>query len=239
MEPFLDTFMLEESFMMFLPALSSAIPSSLMGLASYVLTSLALYTMASRRGLSKAWLSWVPLLNVWIIGSLSDQYRYVVRAQYKSKRKTLLILNLLAAIFTVAILVVAVSMAAELAGGFVYGAMEDSLMEMVFGPALAVAGLALPLAGVSIAAMVIRYMALYDIYSSMDPGNSVMFLVLSILFGVTEPFFLFFNRNKDEGMPPRKQEPVYEEPQWQYQEPVYETSQWQPQNPEQENKDYL
>ena len=30
------------------------------------------------------------------------------------------------------------------------------------------------------------------------------YVVLSILFGITEPFFLFFNRNKDKGMPPRK-----------------------------------
>jgi len=41
----------------------------------------------------------------------------------------------------------------------------------------------------------------------------VIFLVLSILFPVTQGFFLFFIRNKDEGMPPRKQEPVYEVPQ--------------------------
>ena len=39
----------------------------------------------------------------------------------------------------------------------------------------------------------------------------MLFLVLSILFGVTEPFFLFFSRNKDDGMPPRKQ-PVQDAP---------------------------
>ena len=53
-------------------------------------------------------------------------------------------------------------------------------------------------------------MALYDVYRSMDPSNSVLFLVLSILFGVTEPFFLFFNRNKDLGMPPRREDPIRE-----------------------------
>ena len=60
-------------------------------------------------------------------------------------------------------------------------------------------------------------MAMYDIYVSMDPGNSILYLVLSILFHVTEPFFLCCNRNKDGGMPPRR-----EAPQPQPQEQVWE-----------------
>ena len=59
---------------------------------------------------------------------------------------------------------------------------------------------------------VIRFVALFDVYRSLDPANAVLFLVLSILVGVTEPFFLFFNREKDLGMPPRKQPVVDEEP---------------------------
>ena len=90
----------------------------------------------------------------------------------------------------------------------------------VIGPALTLLGLGLPFAAVTIALCVIRYMALYDVYRSMDPANAVLYLVLSILFSPTEPFFLFFNREKDLGMPPRKQRPVYEQPA--YQEPVYE-----------------
>mgnify|MGYP000871341546 CR=1 FL=1 len=68
----------------------------------------------------------------------------------------------------------------------------------------------------AIAYAVIYYMALYDIFRSLDPNNCVLFLVLSIVFSVTEPFFLFFNRNKDGGMPPRRPEPVCmpPEPDW-------------------------
>ena len=45
---------------------------------------------------------------------------------------------------------------------------------------------------------------------------ALLFLVLSIVFSVTEPFFLFFNRNKDGGMPPRRPDPVCipPEPDW-------------------------
>ena len=49
--------------------------SSLLGIAAYVLTSWALYTIADRRGIKNPWLSWIPVVNCWIIGSLSDQYR--------------------------------------------------------------------------------------------------------------------------------------------------------------------
>ena len=47
------------------------------------------------------------------------------------------------------------------------------------------------------------YIAYYDLFRSCKPNNAVLFLVLSIFVGVTTPFFLFFNRKKDGGMPPR------------------------------------
>ena len=189
----------------------------LLGIATYVLSSMALYTVATRRQISKAWLSWVPVVNVWIIGSLSDQYRYVVKGQYKSKRKVLLILNLINVVIMLILLIVAAFAAAELIQGAVYGLGQKEVLNSLLGSALGAAGLAVTMSGIAVASAVIRYIALYDIYTSMDPANSVLFTVLSIIFHVTEPFFLFFNRNKDEGMPPRKpesrqspQEPVYE-----------------------------
>lgn len=185
-----------------------------LSIAAYVLTGLALYTLAKRRGIQKAWLSWVPVLNCWILGSLSDQYRYVVKGEVKNKRKALLILNIITWAISVAMVVVAVVMLIGIVGAAMGGGInEDAMLEMVMGPVLGILGLCLPLMGVGIATAVIRYMALYDVYTSCTPQNNVVFLVLSILFSVTEPFFLFFTRNKDDGMPPRKQEPVYEAPQ--------------------------
>ena len=208
-----DAYMEEAA--MLLPFLTSAFPSTLLGIATYVLSSLAFYSLATRRGIDKAWLSWVPVLNVWIIGSLSDQYRYVVKGQYKSKRKILLILNLVNAVAALILMIVAVGVTVELTTGAIYGMRGNQLWNSVLGSALGAVGLAFTMAGISIAVAVIRYMALYDIYVSMDPANSVLFLVLSIIFNVTEAFFLFFSRNKDDGMPPRREaprEPAWEEP---------------------------
>jgi len=193
-----------------IPGLLSMIPSGAIHIAAYILTSLALYTLASRRGLNHPWLSWVPVANVWIIGSLSDQYRYVVKGEYKAKRKALLILKVISAILSAVIAAMAISLVAELFENAVYYEVYDEdIWEDVIGPMLGILGLSLPLFGVNIAVMVIRYMALYDVYTSCDPQYNVLFLVLSVLFGVTEPFFLFFSRNKDLGMPPRRQESQY------------------------------
>ena len=178
--------------------------SSLWGIAMYVLTSLGLYTIAKRRAISKAWLAWIPVVNCWLIGCISDQYRYVVKGQVKSKRKSLLTLTIVqmalvlafvAALTVTIVCGVNVSMAVT---GY------SRVLESIMVPAIVTLGLLLPIIGVGIAKMVVYYMAMYDLYTTCSPENNVLFLVLSIVFRVTEPFFIFFNRKNDKGMPPRR-----------------------------------
>ncbi len=202
--------MYENELLMVVSGLLSSVPSMLFGIAAYVLTALAIYTIARRRGLRNPWLAWVPVANVWLLGSLSDQYQYVVRGENKSKRKWLLGLSILRCALTMAVVVLGMGMVFTVLTG--YYSYESELVASIWGQVIALAGLSLPLAGVSIAYAVISFMALYDVYKSLDPANCVLFLVLSVLFGITKPFFLFFNRNKDGGMPPRRQESVYSQP---------------------------
>ena len=199
-----------------LSGIFSGVPTMLIGIATYVLGALALYTIAKRRGLNHPWLAWIPVASVWIVGSLSDQYRYVVNGENKSKRKVLLTLNIITFVLSIVIVACAIVALVQAVVGAAGNVSEDAMLGMILGPVLSVAGLALPLAGVAIAYAVVYYMALYDIFKSLDPNNCVLFLVLSIVFGVTEPFFLFFNRNKDGGMPPRRSEPacIPPEPNW-------------------------
>lgn len=241
MEPYEFSYMMEEALASgLLSGLVSGIPSSLLSVAAYVLTALGLYTVAQRRGLNRPWLAWIPVVNCWILGSLSDQYQYVVKGEIKSKRKVLLVLNILSAIISTAMICVCIAMVVGLTSGILQGADEEAMLHAVMGPVVGILGLCLPLIGIAIAMAIVRYMALYDIYRSMDPANSTLFTVLSIIVSITEPFFLFFNRNKDLGMPPRRQENVYQAPEYIPQEPVYEQ---EPQmnfwESEPENKDYL
>ena len=183
----------------------------LLSLATYVLTALALYTIARRRGLKNPWLAWIPVADCWLLGSLSDQYRYVVKGEHKSKRKILLFFRILTAVMWISLIGLLVNLCFHAVGSVFWGTMSDERIFQILHQALNLLVVCLPLIGISIAYAVFRYMALYDIYKSLDPANCVLFLVLSILFGVTEPFFLFFSRNKDDGMPPRKQ-PVVDTP---------------------------
>ena len=211
-----------------LSGILSGIPTTLMGIAAYVLTALALYTIAKRRGLNHPWLAWIPVASAWILGSLSDQYRYVVRGENKSKRKVLLTLSILTSVLSTAMIVSVFVAVGKAMFGVIGGMGEEALLEAILGPLVGVVGLCLPMVGIAIAYVVVYCMALYDLYKSLDPSNCVLCLVLSIVFRVTEPFFLFFNRNKDQGMPPRRQNPTYIPPEQTWQD-----------NREPENKDYL
>ena len=184
---------------------------SILSIAAYVLTGLALYTMAKRRGIRNAWLSWVPVVNCWIVGCLSDQYRYVVKGEVKNKRKVLLVLNIISAVIALAVVVVAVIMAVGAIQSAVGPYEQEQLGSLLISLGMLLV-LCLPLVGIGIAIKVVYYMALYDIYTSCAPQNNVLYLVLSIIFNVTEPFFLFLSRNRDDGMPPRRQ-PQYVPPQ--------------------------
>lgn len=209
---------LEEELLMLLPGLLSGIPSGLFGVAAYILTALAIYRISVRRGLQHPWFAWVPVVNCWLLGSISDQYQYVVKGENKSKRKWLISLNILKAVLWLLVIILAIVAAGML---IVDGSAE------IIGLLVAFLGLLLPFVAVIIAFCVIRYMALFDVYRSLDPSNAVMYLVLSILFSPTEPFFLFFNREKDLGMPPRKQKPVQEEtPAQDYEYETVETTEY-------------
>ena len=175
---------------------------------TYVLTGMGLYTMAKRRMINHPWLSWVPVGNLWILGSLSDQYRYVTKGQVKSKRKILLWLTVatiaVSLISTVLMLVRGVGLITDTVLGV---AGETEIFTAVFSSMMRALGMLVLTAPIFIAAMVVRYMALYDLYMSCDPENAVLFLVLSIVFSVTEPFFIYCSRNNEKGMPPRRPRP--------------------------------
>lgn len=176
----------------------SALPASLMGIVSYVLTGLALYTIAKNRGLHKAWLAWIPVVNIWLLGSISDQYRYVVKGEHKARRKWLLVLNVLKCTLTAVLTGIALAMGIKGMFGSLWG-MADLLGLTAL--------LALACGGISIVYMVLYFVTLFDVYTSMDPDTNTLFLVLSIFIPVTKPFFLFFCRNKESGMPPRRSAP--------------------------------
>lgn len=168
---------------------------------TYVLNSLGMYTIARRRGIHHAWLAWIPVGDAWLLGSISDQYQYVAKGRVRNRRKVLLGLSI--GMFAVLLLMFAgafVMALSEAVGGDASEVLFGGMFAMVLLGYVAIMILAVIMA-------VFQYIALYDLFTSCDPGNSVLYLVLSILLGVVLPFFVFSCRNKDYGMPPRKPAP--------------------------------
>lgn len=190
-----------------------------LNIAAYVLRALGVYAIAKRRGINHPWMSWIPVLDLWVLGCISDQFQYVVKGKTKNKRKWLLGLNIALAVIYIVFFVFFGVMMVEVISGAINGMDENMMLENMTGSMIGMLASTLPLMILAIAVMVLRYMAMYDLYSSCSPQNNVLFLVLSIFFTVTEPFFLFFIRKKDGGMPPRRTQPQYIPPQPQYEPP--------------------
>ena len=192
---------------------------------TYVLQALSLYTIAKRRGIRNPWLSWIPVGNTWILGSISDQYQYVVKGKVRNKRKVLLVVDLvqyiLASVLSIVGLVMLFTVVFAAMGPNFEPANEALIEQLVMeqiGYFLLLLAAYLVVGALAIAAAVLRYFCLYDLYTSCDPRNSVLYLVLSIFVSVSLPILLFINRKRDDGMPPRKAQPIqpaepWEEPQ--------------------------
>lgn len=151
-------------------------------LPGYVLTGISLHGIAKRRGIERPWIAWVPMMQMYTLGCISDQYQAIVLGKQKNKRALMPLLVLVLLIAFCAMHIEVLSAEAE-----------DSLLPflLIFVPAWC-AGAAL---------VVISFMALYDLYVSCDPKHATVFLIFSILFSVTQPFFLLACRKKDLGFP--------------------------------------
>ena len=51
--------------------------SLIFGIVSYIFRGIGLYQIAKRRRIHHPWLSWIPVGDQWILGSVADQYQYL------------------------------------------------------------------------------------------------------------------------------------------------------------------
>lgn len=179
--------------------------------AGYVLRGTGMFRIAKRRQIQGAWMAWVPVLNSFLLGRISDQYRLVTRNKKRYTRWILLVLDIIwkvsLLVFAVCMLVVVLQL---LFGLLTLGLIffdEDYVnsMEMMCRAALYMP-LVAAVAGLLWA--IVRITALHDLYASCDPSCKTRYLLLSIFLVVTEPFCIFFSREKDLGMRACAEQPV-------------------------------
>ncbi len=176
-----------------------------LGIAMWILQALGMYTIAQRREIKHPWMAWLPVTNMWILGSISDQYYYVARGKVKNRRKWMIALTIVTALLSAATVVAQIITSVKMLMGLNEGTVDPSSDPMQFVMMmLPQLGFGFLVWAVAMWNTVLQHMSLYGLYSSCDPNNKAVFTVLGIFFPVTMPFFVFACRNKDRGMPPRK-----------------------------------
>ena len=161
----------------------------LLSLIFWIICALSLQAIARRRGIRKAWLAWVPIGTDWILGSISDQYQHLIQGKITARRK--LLLGLTFGSFVMGVV--------NSLSGVLTDMMAHTEQELMLWGILTLLFSVLAL-GVNIAALVFYHMSNYDLYRSCNPKNAVTFLVLGIIFPITQPFFYLSCRKKDLGM---------------------------------------
>ena len=175
----------------------------LAGVVLWVLFCIGVHCVARRRRIRNSWLAWVPIASLWVLGSISDQYQYLVQGKIKARRWGLPVLAVL-------------TMAVYLAGAYcVYLCMMMGYAtSTVFSLPMLLAFVFVVFFCAGVVIVVVQsYICLYNLFSSCEPGNRNLFLALSILYPVGIAFIVYTIRKRDGGMPPRKQPAPAEEDQ--------------------------
>lgn len=164
----------------------------IISLVMYLLQAFGLYGMAKGSGISAPWRGFIPFANTFLFGKIAE--RYVKKDGKKSAKFGGLLLA-----FEILTLVLAfVTIAFTISMIFVLAAAENEtdLAYSIVAPMVAMFISCFVLMGVSIAYIVLYYVALWRIFTAFDYNNATVYFVLSILFSFLGPIFLFVLRNK-------------------------------------------
>lgn len=195
----------------------------LISVATFILMALSLFTIARRRFLRSAWLAWIPFTQFWVLGRIADDYQWTARYRNKKKRIVLLVLNIiqLAALLLLVLgfyRIISVCISEGVTDEEKFTTMLSYIQSEMGDPYHERAAWAQKMFGVltrntnliifstvvmvatAVTHVVFYYMALYDLYRSCDPDNATVFLVFSILFGITIPIFMMICRKQDKGL---------------------------------------
>ena len=171
-----------------LGVLSSLVLASLLiAVVMFVFESIALYTLAKKRGIKNAFLAFIPVADSYILGKIYDDISATMNKKtgYAVRMVVLASVALVSGVFACVFL--GMSAVIGFAGGeavmFIFMAVPFLLVQI----------------GCTVALLIFTLISLYAVYKEYVPSNAVLFLVLSVIIPVTMPFLLFSIRNKKSG----------------------------------------
>lgn len=149
-------------------------------LVAYFFCAKAVYTISKNRGYQYPWLSYIPFANSWMIGSIADS----IHACYgKRTRYRVILISTALVPFAALIMLVIITVLYSTRYNH-YG------IEMMFLPIIP--------SIVMLIALILNYVmymiCLNTVFKDYIPDQSVLFLILSIIFGI-QAFFLYAIRN--------------------------------------------
>lgn len=170
------------------------------GIITYVLQSLAMYTIADRRRIPNAWLAWLPFGNVWILGSIVD-HQEGQRGVDRKWRRLLLTLSLVFSIGYVLIYVgmLAVGAWTALSGDLAVGGEE--VFGLVFGVVWIVLLAFIVLMVVGMAFSILQYICIYKLYEELVPEKAIKYFLISLLVPLGQAICLTKCKNSTVGVP--------------------------------------
>ena len=155
-------------------------------LTDYILSSLCLMRLAKRRGLTAPWLSWIPVANIWLAGSLVDEYD--LRQGKITRWRTAL-----TALMTITLVLIVLYIVELLKMAIIA---DDTYYAENLGLALRALVIAIAMAGASTATKGCTMVCLYKVYESTVPEKALKYFLISLLVPLGQPICLYRCSNK-------------------------------------------
>ena len=167
---------------------------AVIGLAIYILRSIALTRLSQNRGFDNPWIGWIPFCSGYALGRISDDIN-IKRGKTTNHRKILLGTNIaVGALELIGLGVMIPAVVSLIQHSINYGSSVTGAEAAA--PVLAGSFLIMIGAIVAIVYAVFNYIALYSVFKDYAPNNAVLYLVLSLLVGGSDTIILFIIRNK-------------------------------------------
>lgn len=161
-------------------------------IAQYIMTSVALSRIASRRKISNGWMAWFPITRDWLIGKIADEYdgRNGIKRNWRALLLTLVLITTfgLAVIYGIAFKSVLVMV---LAGDYAQSAILD-----LIGSVLAMYLIAIAVAVAGVLRKTFYMICIYKVFESTVPEKSVAYMIWYLLISFIGAICLVKCRNK-------------------------------------------
>lgn len=169
----------------------------IIALALYILRAIGVFKMSGAAGIKRPWTAFIPVVNSYTFGKLAEKYTKRDGRKTGGFGAALITLNIaelvtggLLAYFSLEAFSEILENAAE-----AYEISAEMTVDM-FPSLVPVILLYMIVMAVTVAYLVVFYVAQWRIFAIFDYRNATLFTVLSVFFSFLSPIFLFIVRNR-------------------------------------------